>query len=161
MSRHFFGVPGEFVPILVDGGPVAGLADWGRHLVLLLLLLSRRLRVEPPPPPLLVASCGLGSSYRSVVTWWSVVRVVVVVVVVVRNDAPHKNNLNWVTFTTWLACVLVSIRVGLGKGFHGGKLVCSCTITCNSERGPEGCTVITTGSLVFSKIEDFARLHRH
>lgn len=160
MSRHFFGVPGEFVPILVDGGPVAGLADWGRHLVLLLLLLPRRLRVEPPPPPLLVASCGLGSSYRSVVTWWSVVRVVVVVVVV-RNDAPHKNNLNWVTFTTWLACVLVSIRVGLGKGFHGGKLVCSCTITCNSERGPDGCTVITTGSLVFSKIEDFARLHRH
>lgn len=116
MSRHFFGVPGEFVPILVGGG-LAGLADCGRHL--LLLLLPRRLRVEPPPP-LLVASCGLGSSYRSVVTWWSLVRVVVVVVVV-WNDAPHKNNLNWVTFTTWLACVLVSIRAGLGKGVHGGN----------------------------------------
>lgn len=63
MSRHFFGVPGEFV------------------LILLQLLLPRRLK----PPP----SCGLGSAYRS--SWGLVVGSVDGVGVdVVWNDA-HKN----------------------------------------------------------------------
>lgn len=98
MSRHFFGVPGEFVPILAGAGLLARL-----------LLLPRRLRVDPP-------SCGfvvvvVDSSYRSVV----VAVVAAAVFVVGRNDAPHKNTDlgRSTTFTTW--CVLVSFYVGRGE----------------------------------------------